>query len=83
MLSIQLVGASVVRLNPDHSSHSGRRSPTRPHRTGKASLDDPLGAYTAEFQLQATLQESNNDSWLLIMDAVGHAELTAYAASMG
>lgn len=51
--------------------------------TGKASLEDPLGAYTAEFQLQAMLQESNNDSWLLIMDTVGHAELTGYAAGMG
>lgn len=51
--------------------------------TGEASLDDPLGAYTAEFQLQAMIQQSDNDSWLLIMDAVGHAELTDYAASIG
>ena len=51
--------------------------------TGEASLDDPLGAYTAEFQLQAMIQQSDNDSWSLIMDAVGHAELTDYAASIG
>ena len=51
--------------------------------TGGASLDDPLGAYTAEFQLQAMIQQSDNDSWSLIMDAVGHAELTDYAASIG
>lgn len=51
--------------------------------TGKASLDDPLGADTAEFQLQAMIQQSDNDSWSLIMDAVGHAELTDYAASIG
>ena len=51
--------------------------------TGGASLDDPLGAYTSEFQLQAMIQQSDNDSWSLIMDAVGHKELTAYAASIG
>ena len=51
--------------------------------TGAASLDDPLGDYTAEFQLQAMIQQSDNDSWSLIMDSVGHAELTDYAASIG
>jgi len=51
--------------------------------TGAASLDDPLGAYTAGFQLREMIQQSDNDSWSLIMDAVGHPELTAYAASIG
>ncbi|BCW68487.1 hypothetical protein NicSoilB4_32500 [Arthrobacter sp. NicSoilB4] len=51
--------------------------------TGNASLEDPLGAYSAEFQLQALIQQSDNDSWSLIMDAVGHQELTDYAASIG
>ncbi|HEX9227962.1 MAG TPA: serine hydrolase, partial [Arthrobacter sp.] len=51
--------------------------------TGEASLDDPLGAYTAEFQLQAMIQQSDNDSWSLIMDAVGYSELTDYASWIG
>ncbi|AXJ11664.1 serine hydrolase [Arthrobacter sp. PM3] len=51
--------------------------------TGAASLADPLGAYTAGFQLKAMIQQSDNDSWSLIMDAVGHEELTRYAASLG
>lgn len=51
--------------------------------TGGASLGDPLGAYTSGFQLQAMIQQSDNDSWSLIMDAVGRQELSAYAASMG
>jgi beta-lactamase class A len=51
--------------------------------SGAASLADPLGDYTAEFQLQEMIQQSDNDSWSLIMDAVGHTELTAYAASIG
>lgn len=51
--------------------------------TGAASLDDQLGAYPAAFQLQAMIQQSDNDSWSLIMDAVGHQELTDYAAALG
>jgi beta-lactamase class A len=51
--------------------------------TGGASLDDPLGDYTAGFQLKEMIQESDNDSWSLIMDAVGHGELSEYAASRG
>ncbi|MEV5054151.1 serine hydrolase [Arthrobacter sp. LAR12-1-1.1] len=51
--------------------------------TGAASLDDPLGNYTAGFQLREMIQQSDNDSWSLIMDAVGHEQLTEYAASLG
>ena len=51
--------------------------------TGAASLDDPLGDYTAGFQIQEMIQQSDNDSWSLIMDAVGHPELSDYAASLG
>ena len=51
--------------------------------TGPASLDAPLGNYTAGFQLREMIQQSDNDSWSLIMDAVGHEELTEYAATLG
>ncbi|WP_120954730.1 serine hydrolase [Arthrobacter oryzae] len=51
--------------------------------TGDASLEDPMGSYTAGFQLREMIQQSDNDSWSLIMDAVGHEELTEYAASLG
>ncbi|SKB53385.1 Beta-lactamase class A [Arthrobacter sp. 49Tsu3.1M3] len=51
--------------------------------TGAASIDDPLGSYTAGFQLREMIQQSDNDSWSLIMDAVGHEQLTEYAASLG
>ena len=51
--------------------------------TGAATLDDPLGSYTAGFQLREMVQQSDNDSWSLIMNAVGHEELTEYAASLG
>jgi len=50
---------------------------------GQASLDGPMGDYDAAFQLKAMINDSNNDSWLLLMDAVGHTQLTAYAASIG
>jgi beta-lactamase class A len=51
--------------------------------TGVASLDAPLGNYTAGFQLREMVQQSDNDSWSLIMDAVGHEQLTEYAATLG
>lgn len=50
---------------------------------GQASLDAPMGDYDAAFQLKAMVNDSNNDSWLLLMDAVGYPQLTAYADSIG
>jgi beta-lactamase class A len=51
--------------------------------TGEAALDEPLGDYDAAFQLKSMVNKSNNDSWLLLMDAVGYPQLTEYAASIG
>jgi beta-lactamase class A len=51
--------------------------------TGEASLDEPLGDYDAAFQMEAMVNQSNNDSWLLLMDAVGYPRLIDYAASIG
>jgi len=51
--------------------------------TGNASLDDPLGEFTAGFQLKEMVQDSDNDSWSLLMDAVGKSSLVDYAASIG
>lgn len=50
---------------------------------GEASLDRPLGDYDAAFQLKAMVNDSNNDSWLLLMDAVGYPRLIDYAKSVG
>jgi len=50
---------------------------------GQAALDDPMGDYDAAFQLKAMVNDSNNDSWLLLMDAVGYPQLIAYADSIG
>lgn len=51
--------------------------------TGKASLGAPMGASTAGQQIRQMVQQSNNDSWALILAAVGHRGLINYAASMG
>ncbi|MET3950360.1 serine hydrolase [Arthrobacter sp. UYEF36] len=51
--------------------------------TGKASLGTPMGASTAGQQIRQMVQQSNNDSWALILAAVGHKGLTNYAASLG
>lgn len=50
---------------------------------GGADLDEPLGDYDAAFQLESMVNRSNNDSWLLLMDAVGYPQLADYAASIG
>lgn len=50
---------------------------------GEARLDETLGNYTAAFQLKAMINSSNNDSWRLLMDRLGHRELIQYAASIG
>ena len=51
--------------------------------TGKASLAAPMGASTAGQQIRLMIQQSNNDSWALILAAIGQKGLTDYAASMG
>ena len=51
--------------------------------TGKASLTARMGASTAGQQIRQMVQQSNNDSWALILAAVGHKGLTDYAASLG
>ena len=51
--------------------------------TGRASLSAPLGAFTAEYQIQQMVNMSNNESWSLLSDTVGLDELSAYALSIG
>lgn len=51
--------------------------------TGEATLTGTLGAYSAGFQLQSMIQQSDNDSWSLIMDAIGHSNLSDYASALG
>jgi beta-lactamase class A len=50
--------------------------------TGRASLATRMGSSTAAVQIRQMVQQSNNDSWALILRAVGHQGLTAYAASL-
>jgi beta-lactamase class A len=50
---------------------------------GEARLDEKLGSYTAAFQLEAMINNSNNDSWLLLMDRLGYRKVTQFAASIG
>ncbi|MBT2532986.1 serine hydrolase [Arthrobacter sp. ISL-48] len=50
---------------------------------GEATLEQQVGDYSAAFQLEAMINTSNNDSWLLLMAAVGYPDLIQYAASIG
>ncbi len=51
--------------------------------TGRASLGARMGVSTAGVQIRQMVQQSNNESWALIMAAVGQAGLTDYASSIG
>jgi len=51
---------------------------------GVLSLDDTIGPYPASYQLQQMINQSNNDSWNAINDALGgNDELQSYATSIG
>jgi beta-lactamase class A len=51
--------------------------------TGEKSLDVPLGSFDAAFQLKAMVNNSSDDSWLLLMQDIGYPRLIEYAASVG
>jgi beta-lactamase class A len=51
--------------------------------TGRASLATRMGSSTAGVQIRQMVQQSNNESWALILGAVGQQGITAYAASLG
>ncbi|MFF1254274.1 serine hydrolase [Pseudarthrobacter sp. NPDC058329] len=51
--------------------------------TGELSLTAPLGGRTAAVQIQQMIQQSNNDSWALIVQAIGYQRIHDYAASIG
>lgn len=51
--------------------------------TGEKSLDAELGSFDAAFQLQAMVNTSSDDSWLLLMQDIGYPKLIEYAASIG
>ncbi|MDI3212255.1 serine hydrolase [Arthrobacter sp. AL12] len=50
---------------------------------GEKTLDVPLGSYNAAFQIQAMVNASSNDAWLLLMQDIGYPRLIEYAASIG
>ena len=51
---------------------------------GSQSLDDMIGPYPASYQLKQMINQSDNDSWDAINDAVGgNDELQDYAQSIG
>ncbi|HWT39902.1 MAG TPA: serine hydrolase [Dongiaceae bacterium] len=50
---------------------------------GQASLTAMLGAYPASYQLQQMVNQSNNESWNLLVDAIGLSTVQSYADSIG
>lgn len=50
---------------------------------GTKTLEQPINGFSAQHQLQQMINQSNNESWSALNLAVGHAELEAYAHSIG
>jgi len=51
--------------------------------TGQLSLTEPMGASTAGLQIRQMIQQSDNDSWALILAAIGDQRLADYAETIG
>jgi beta-lactamase class A len=51
--------------------------------SGLLSLAAPMGGAAAEIQLRRMIQQSDNQSWSLILGAIGHQGIQDYAASIG
>lgn len=52
-------------------------------QSGRYNLNDELGTYSAGFQLEQLINQSNNDSWDLFNDLLGLSTETAFARSIG
>lgn len=50
---------------------------------GRVNLNTTLGAFPAWFQIKQMIVNSSNDSWHLISDEIGNANLQAYAREIG
>ncbi|KRE53506.1 serine hydrolase [Arthrobacter sp. Soil736] len=51
--------------------------------SGLVSLAAPMGGSTAEVHLRRMIQQSDNQSWGLILGAIGYQGIQDYAASIG
>jgi beta-lactamase class A len=50
---------------------------------GNRTMDDQVGPYTADFQLQQLVNQSNNDSWEAFLDLLGRDNEQTYAKQIG
>jgi hypothetical protein len=50
---------------------------------GLVSLTAPMGGHTAAYQIHQMIQQSNNQSWALILRAIGNQRIHHYAAALG
>ena len=50
---------------------------------GELTLSQTIGAFPADFQLKQMINQSNNESWHLLVGTLGESYLQSYAASIG
>lgn len=51
--------------------------------TGRATLEETIGGFSAKEQLSALINQSNNASWTLLEDRLGKDNISAYARRVG
>lgn len=51
--------------------------------TGQASLTQPIGSWSASYQIEEMINDSDNDSWQQLEEAVTLPVLDSYASSIG
>lgn len=78
-----LMGMSRRSWRPARRSSSPPRPTITSLKPVKPPWNKKLGYYNAAFQLKSMINRSNNDSWHLLMNAVGYPRLIQYAASIG
>jgi beta-lactamase class A len=50
---------------------------------GTQSLSDHFAGYSARYQLQQLIQQSDDNAWVMFNDELGHPALASYAQSLG
>lgn len=91
------IGVSVVNANGETSNLGVQKSYTGASTTkvltavaflsevedGTKSLEKYTGNYTYQWHLQQMINQSNNDSWAVLLRAIGYQNLQDYARSIG
>ena len=92
------IGVAIQDLNSGKSYHYGVSEPflaasvsklltatlfLHQVEQGQQTLSEPVGGYTAQYELQQMIEQSDNDAWQNLNDLLSHDTLQNYADSIG